>query len=63
MGKFNVDPPEPRLSYSHARIKPVVVEKMSGRRALLCPVCGTKMKLVRKPKLTGTCPRCEPGQA
>jgi uncharacterized paraquat-inducible protein A len=59
MGKFSIDPPEPRQTFSHARTKPLIVEKVNTRTSLLCPSCGAKMKLVRKPKLTAPCPRCE----
>jgi predicted RNA-binding Zn-ribbon protein involved in translation (DUF1610 family) len=59
MAKFSIDPPEPRQSFSHARTKPLVVEKMKRRTSLLCPSCGAKMKLVRKLELTAACPRCE----
>jgi predicted amidophosphoribosyltransferase len=59
MAKFSTDPPEPRQSFSHARTKPLVVEKMKRRTSLLCPSCGAKMKLIRKPELTACCPRCE----
>ena len=44
MPKFNSDPIEPRQSFSHARIKPLVVEKMKRRSGastvLVCPSCG-----------------------
>jgi hypothetical protein len=57
MGKS--DPPEPRQRFSHARVKPLVVEKVKRRVNLLCPSCGARMKLVHKPKLAVSCPRCE----
>ena len=44
MGRF-IDPIEPRKSFSHARIKPLVVEKVKRPAGLLCPSCGAKMKL------------------
>jgi hypothetical protein len=57
---------EPRMSFSHGRTKPVVVEKVKRRIApptvLLCPSCGAKMKIARlagSPKqLTALCPNC-----
>ena len=62
MGK---DKFEPRMSFSHGRTKPVVVENIKRRiaapTALLCPSCGAKMKLARSggsPKLTASCPNC-----
>jgi ribosomal protein L37AE/L43A len=57
MGK---DDFEPRMSFSHARTKPVVVEKVK-RRAAACPSCGGTMQLVRSKtegKLIASCPRC-----
>jgi len=63
MGKFNIDPLGPRQSFSHARPKPLVVEKVKRRAGtstvLLCPSCGAKMKLVREPKFTASCPHCD----
>jgi hypothetical protein len=59
MRKLSIEQFEPRQSFSHARIKPLVVEKVNRRTILLCPSCGGKMKLKRKPKLTACCPRCE----
>ncbi len=59
-----------RQSFSHARVTPLVVEKVQRRApketaALLCPCCGAKMKLVRTvgkdggpPTLTALCPQC-----
>jgi Zn finger protein HypA/HybF involved in hydrogenase expression len=62
MGKFSIDPFVVRQSFSHARTKPVVVEKVKRRTAastvLLCPSCGAKMQLVREPKITASCPHC-----
>ena len=62
MGK---DKFEPRISFSHGRTKPVVVENVKRRiaapTALICPSCGAKMKLARSggsPKLTASCPNC-----
>jgi len=54
---------EPRVSFSHGRTKPVVVEKLKRRTPadLACPSCGAKMKLQLFPgsqKLTASCPRC-----
>ncbi len=56
---------EPRMSFSHARTKPVVVEKVKRRATvsagLVCPSCGGKMLLGRSAgssKLTASCPRC-----
>lgn len=54
---------EPHMSFSHARTKPVVVEKVKRRfaAALLCPTCGAKMKLARSAgplKATAVCPNC-----
>jgi len=54
---------EPRMSFSHGRTKPVVVEKVRRRfaEALYCPTCGAKMKLARpagSPKLIALCPNC-----
>ena len=56
---------EPRLSFSHARTKPLVVESVKRRiatpTALLCPSCGAKMRLVQprgSSKLTASCPNC-----
>jgi hypothetical protein len=54
MGKLSIDPFEVRQSFSHARTKPLVVEKVKRRSAastvLLCPSCGARMKVVREPK-------------
>ena len=45
LGKHSV---EPRMSFSHARTKPLVVESVKRRIAtpttLLCPSCGAKMR-------------------
>jgi len=57
---------QPRISFSHARTKPLVVEKIKRRvpapTALLCPTCGAKMKLAPSAgsKLTASCPNCTP---
>jgi ribosomal protein L37AE/L43A len=52
----------PRMSFSHARTKPVVVENVKRRVAPpTCPSCGGTMKLVRSElggKLIASCPRC-----
>jgi predicted RNA-binding Zn-ribbon protein involved in translation (DUF1610 family) len=57
-----------RISFSHARVKPVVVEKITDSRAnrkdvLRCASCGAKMKLVRGRskfgRLTASCPDCD----
>jgi hypothetical protein len=53
----HLDPIEPRKSFSHAH--PLVVEKVKRPAGLLCPFCGAKMKLVREPKFTASCPRCD----
>jgi predicted RNA-binding Zn-ribbon protein involved in translation (DUF1610 family) len=62
MGKLSIDPFEVRQSFSHARTKPLVVEKVKRRSAastvLLCPSCGARMKVVREPKFTASCPHC-----
>ena len=72
MGKFSIEPVVVRQSFSHARTKPVIVEKIKRRTArthektvLLCPSCGANMKLVRSsvepggaPKLIASCPLC-----
>jgi hypothetical protein len=58
MGK-SIDPIEPRKSFSYSRVKPLVVEKVKRPAGLLCPSCGAKMKLVREPKFTASCPRCD----
>jgi tRNA(Ile2) C34 agmatinyltransferase TiaS len=54
---------EPRISFSYARTKPLVVEKIKRRRVPpICPSCGGTMKLVRSKiegKLTASCPRCD----
>jgi predicted RNA-binding Zn-ribbon protein involved in translation (DUF1610 family) len=62
MGKESI---EPRMSFSHARTKPLVVEKIRRRAVaptvLLCPSCGAKMRLARSrgsSKLTASCPNC-----
>ena len=54
-----------RMSFSHGRTKPVVVEKVKRRAAtstsLVCPSCGAKMKLQRSAgsqRLTASCTRC-----
>jgi hypothetical protein len=56
---------EARMSFSHGRTKPVVVEKLKRRAAattsLVCPSCGAKMRLQRSAdslKFTASCPRC-----
>ena len=55
---------EPRMSFSHARTKPLVVGKIKRREpwptALLCPTCGGKMKLAPPAgsKLMVSCPNC-----
>jgi hypothetical protein len=56
---------EPRMSFSHGRTKPVVVEKIKRRigpsMVLLCPSCGAKMSIGRfagSLKLTALCPNC-----
>jgi hypothetical protein len=54
---------EPRMSFSHGRAKPVVVEKLKRRTSadLVCPSCGAKMRLQRSAeslKFTASCPRC-----
>ena len=55
---------ESRMSFSHARTKPVIVEKLKRRSATnapLCPSCGTKMRLPRRggsPRLGPACPKC-----
>jgi predicted RNA-binding Zn-ribbon protein involved in translation (DUF1610 family) len=70
MGKFDNGPLVPRQSFSHARVKPVMVANVKrsataglGKQALICPSCGRKMKLVRskskgQPNLTVSCPQC-----
>jgi Zn finger protein HypA/HybF involved in hydrogenase expression len=63
MGKFDIEPVMVRQSFSHARTKPLVVEKKrratDKKAALLCPSCGSKMKLIRSSaKLTASCPDC-----
>jgi hypothetical protein len=57
----------PRMSFSHARTKPVVVENIKRRTAPpTCPSCGGTMKLVRSASksggLTASCPRCARAQ-
>jgi hypothetical protein len=56
---------EARMSFSHGRTKPVVVEKLKRRAAaatsLVCQSCGAKMKLqrsVESQRLAASCPRC-----
>ena len=70
MGKFDSEAFVVRQSFSHARVKPVVVEKVKRRAApaddtpaLRCPSCGARMKLViskseGRPNLTASCPQC-----
>jgi hypothetical protein len=66
MGKSDNDPFAVRRSFSHARVKPVVVEKLKRRpMGPVCPSCGAKMKLVLgvaeptgKGKIAASCPRC-----
>jgi predicted RNA-binding Zn-ribbon protein involved in translation (DUF1610 family) len=74
MGKNNIDEwferfgqGQVRISFSHARVKPVVVEKVTDAPAnrkdvLRCGSCGAKMKLVRGGskfrRLTASCPDC-----
>jgi predicted RNA-binding Zn-ribbon protein involved in translation (DUF1610 family) len=74
MGKNNIDEwferfgqDQVRISFSHARVKPVVVEKVTDvpatkKDVLRCASCGAKMKLVRTGskfgKLTASCPDC-----
>jgi tRNA(Ile2) C34 agmatinyltransferase TiaS len=55
---------EARISFSHARTKPLVVEKIKRRvahTALLCPTCGARMKLVPSAgsELVASCPNCK----
>jgi hypothetical protein len=66
MGKFDIDPFTPRQS--HARVKPLVVEKVKEQTPAPphCPRCGAKMKLAKitskpdeRPKLTASCPDCK----
>jgi len=55
---------EPRMSFSHGRTKPVAVEKLNRRAAVLvCPSCGAKMKLAPSAgsKPSASCPNCTPG--
>ena len=68
MGKFSFDPPEPHKTFGHARVKPLVVEKVKGHTPAprRCPRCGAKMRLAKitskpgeRPKLTASCPDCE----
>jgi hypothetical protein len=60
MGKFVPEPFEVRQSFSHGRTTPVIVEKVKRPPGMLCPRCGSKMKLVRGTKITAQCPRrCE----
>jgi len=65
MGKFNIDLFEPHQSFSHGRVKPVIVEKVDQRKRLLCSVSGTRMRLLSKsgqnPKFTASCPNCRGG--
>ena len=55
---------KPRMRFSHARTKPLIVEKIKRRTptptALLCPTCGAKMKLAPSAgsKLMASCPNC-----
>ena len=55
---------KPRMSFRHARTRPLVVEKIKRRTplptALLCPRCGGKMKLAPSAgsKLVASCPNC-----
>jgi hypothetical protein len=71
MGKRDFDDGFARVSLSHARTTPVVVETFKQRAAatagdkLRCPSCGAKMKLVRHksppaalPRLAATCTSC-----
>jgi PHP family Zn ribbon phosphoesterase len=73
MGKNNIEEWFERFGYSpdttepvlrHARLKPVIVEKVTHapanrKNVLRCARCGSKMKLVRRfRKLTASCPRC-----
>ena len=39
---------EPRMSFNHGRTKPVVVEKIKRRAALLCPFCNDEVHPIRK---------------
>jgi Bacterial translation initiation factor IF-2 associated region len=61
MGKDDI---EPRMSFSHGRTKPVVVEHIKRRTAPpVCPLCGVTMKFVQSAskvggELTASCPRC-----
>ena len=60
MRKFGIEAPEPRRTFSHARTKPLVVEKTRRRTTLRCPSCGAQMRLVRKAnELTAVCSQCE----
>src|SRR5262249_48876678 len=66
MGKSDNDGFAVRRSFSHTRVKPLVVEKLKRRpMGPICPSCGSKMKLVlgvADPTGTGktaaSCPRC-----
>ena len=78
MGKSDIEPVVVRQSFSHARTKPLVIEKANRRTGAptekkpipLCPSCGARMKLVRSaaapgasPKLTAACTHCRGGAA
>jgi hypothetical protein len=49
-----------RQSFSHGRTTPVIVDKVKRPAGMVCPRCGSNMKLVRGTKLAMLCPRrCE----
>jgi len=45
MRKFGIQAPEPRQTFSHARTKPLVVEKRRRRMTLRCPSWAPKWDL------------------
>jgi hypothetical protein len=55
MGKFSIDPPEPRQTFSHARTKPLIVEKVNTNEFAV-PVLRRQNETCSKTKAYGALP-------